>query len=47
LVGSRPSFLLLFFEKIINGKWKKGEIPEKWDGKAGERIVDILVDVLS
>jgi len=46
LVGSRPKSLVSHFEKIINGKWKKGGIPEKWDGKAGERIIDILVELL-
>ena len=28
--------------KILNGKVKKGSIPEFWDGKAAERIVEIL-----
>jgi len=28
--------------KIIDGREKKGNCPEMWDGKAGERIVDIL-----
>ncbi len=36
-----------FFEKvhkIIAGNWKKGAVPELWDGRAGERIARILVD---
>ncbi len=32
---------------IMNGKTKKGKIPELWDGKASERIVNILVNVFS
>ena len=28
--------------KILSGKGKKGSIPELWDGKAAERIVDVL-----
>jgi UDP-N-acetylglucosamine 2-epimerase (non-hydrolysing) len=28
--------------KVLNGKGKKGNCPEFWDGKASERIVDIL-----
>ena len=31
---------------IINGKVKKGTIPELWDGKTAERIVKILMDKL-
>jgi UDP-N-acetylglucosamine 2-epimerase (non-hydrolysing) len=27
---------------LFAGDWKKGRIPEKWDGKAGERIVAVL-----
>lgn len=44
LVGTDPSVLPPFMEKILTGKWKKGGIPEKWDGKTGERIVGILID---
>ena len=32
-----------FFNKAVEGKWKKSEVPELWDGKASERIVDWLV----
>lgn len=28
------------------GQWKKGAIPPKWDGKATERIVGHLSDLL-
>jgi len=28
--------------KILNGKGKKGECPEFWDGRAAERIVEII-----
>ena len=30
--------------EILYGKVKKGRIPELWDGKAAERIVEILVN---
>ena len=30
-------------QEILNGKIKNGKIPELWDGKAAERIVDILI----
>jgi UDP-N-acetylglucosamine 2-epimerase (non-hydrolysing) len=29
--------------KIVSGQWKKGTIPELWDGKTSERILSILV----
>jgi UDP-N-acetylglucosamine 2-epimerase (non-hydrolysing) len=31
-------------KKILNNKWKKGQIPPLWDGHAAERIVEILVN---
>jgi UDP-N-acetylglucosamine 2-epimerase (non-hydrolysing) len=32
--------------KIIDGRGKKGNCPEMWDGKAAERIIDVLVNKL-
>jgi len=32
--------------KILDGRGKKGNCPEMWDGKASERIVDILATTL-
>ena len=32
--------------KIINGQGKKGNCPEMWDGKAAERIIDVLINKL-
>ena len=26
------------------GRWKQGRRPDLWDGKAGERIADVLVN---
>lgn len=43
LVGSNPNDLLPYLEKLFSGNWKQGGIPEKWDGKASERIVSILI----
>lgn len=44
LVGTNPEVLPHFIQKIINGDWKKGGIPEMWDGKAAERIVKVICD---
>jgi UDP-N-acetylglucosamine 2-epimerase (non-hydrolysing) len=42
LVGSDCQKLKDEAFKILNGKCKRGSIPELWDGKAAERIVDTL-----
>jgi hypothetical protein len=31
----------------MEGRWKKGAIPDKWDGKAAVRIVAVLERLLS
>lgn len=33
-------------EKLLNGTWKKGSIPELWDGFTGKRIQKIIIDCL-
>jgi UDP-N-acetylglucosamine 2-epimerase (non-hydrolysing) len=45
LLGIDPSAIKPAFETLFSGKWKKGRIPEKWDGHAASRIVDILVSL--
>lgn len=42
LIGVDTDLLVKQSRKILNNQWKKGEIPEGWDGKAAERIVSIL-----
>lgn len=42
LIGTDPINLPPAFDRLFNGEWKKGDIPELWDGKTGERIVSIL-----
>ena len=37
----------LDLEKILAGEWKKGSIPEFWDGKTSERIVASLLSIYS
>jgi UDP-N-acetylglucosamine 2-epimerase (non-hydrolysing) len=31
---------------LFSGEWKKGGVPDKWDGRTGERIVQVLEKVL-
>jgi len=42
LVGNNPAAILNTGIKILRRKVKKSKIPEKWDGKAAQRIVNIL-----
>lgn len=43
LIGTNPKAIKPAMEKLFSGKWKTGNIPEKWDGKAAMRIVDTLL----
>ena len=42
LIGTAPKRIKPALEKLLAGHWKQGQIPEKWDGKAAERIVEVL-----
>jgi len=42
IVGSDTNLIVTEVEKILQGNQKTGKIPELWDGKAAERIVEIL-----
>ena len=43
LIGTDPAAIKPALTKLFAGEWKKGGIPELWDGKAAERIVDIIL----
>lgn len=43
LIGTNPAAIKPALDKLFAGEWKKGGIPELWDGRAAERIVDVLV----
>lgn len=43
LIGINPYNIAPALEKLYNGQWKKGEIPELWDGRTAIRIVDVLL----
>ena len=43
LVGTDPHRILREANSILDGHTRPGAIPEKWDGRAGERIVDVLL----
>jgi len=43
LVGDDIEKLEIYMQNIIEGIWKKTQIPKYWDGKASERIVSDLI----
>ena len=42
LIGTDPERLGPALNTLFAGAWKSGGIPEKWDGRAGDRIVAAL-----
>jgi UDP-N-acetylglucosamine 2-epimerase (non-hydrolysing) len=42
LIGTDPSRLAPAFERLFAGAWQRGSVPERWDGRAGERIAAVL-----
>ena len=47
LIGTDPAKLGPALARVLAGQWKKGAIPEKWDGRAGERFVVELERLLN
>ena len=45
LIGTDSSAIKPALEKLFAGKWKKGTIPELWDGRSAERIVGHLIKI--
>ena len=42
MVGTNPDNIIPFLDKLTSGNWKKGAIPELWDGETAERTVEII-----
>ncbi len=42
LVGPDKTRILSAFDRIVSGDWKPSGPPELWDGRAAERIVDVI-----
>lgn len=42
LIGTNPDAINPALDMLFAGQWKKGGIPELWDGHAAERIVEVL-----
>lgn len=45
LIGTNPEAIKPALDKLFAGEWKKGAIPELWDGHAAERIISILANL--
>lgn len=44
LVGEDADRLVLMTKVLLRGEWKKAGIPDRWDGRSADRIVQILVN---
>jgi len=42
LIGTKPEAIAPALNKVLKGQWKKGRIPELWDGNTSRRIVEVL-----
>jgi UDP-N-acetylglucosamine 2-epimerase (non-hydrolysing) len=47
LVGDDPQALIKPLFELMNNRWKKGAIPEMWDGNAAKRIVEVIARYIS
>jgi UDP-N-acetylglucosamine 2-epimerase (non-hydrolysing) len=47
LLGTHPSAIAPAFEKLLSGQWKKGAIPELWDGKTAVRIIQHIIHIFA
>lgn len=45
LIGTNPDAIKPALQKLFSGEWKKGAIPELWDGNTSQRIVEILYEM--
>lgn len=45
LIGTDPATIKPALDRLFAGQWKKGAVPELWDGKAAGRIVGHLIKI--
>ena len=45
LLGTNPEAVKPAMDKLFSGEWKRGGIPELWDGRTAERIVEKLLEI--
>lgn len=47
LINPKKDLILEQVRKVLSGNFKKGKVPELWDGKAAERICKIISQLLN
>jgi UDP-N-acetylglucosamine 2-epimerase (non-hydrolysing) len=45
VIGTDPKEIKKYLKKILSNSWKTGEIPEKWDGKSADRIIEHILSL--
>lgn len=45
LVGEDAALLGAMTAKMVRGEWKESALPDRWDGRTAERIVQILMEL--
>jgi UDP-N-acetylglucosamine 2-epimerase (non-hydrolysing) len=45
LIGTDPKRLERPMKDVFSNNWKKGSIPENWDGESADRIIKIIVNL--
>lgn len=45
LIGTDPEAIKPAMEKLFSGNWKVGKIPEMWDGKTANRIIEQILQL--
>ena len=43
LVGEDADKLRSALKEMVSGQWKASSLPDRWDGRTAERIVQILM----
>lgn len=44
IVGTNPGRIIEAYRHAVNGEWHEPGTPPLWDGRAAQRIVDILLE---
>ena len=47
LLGTNPKAIAPAMDHLFSGTWKKGSIPDMWDGKTAPRIVKHIMDIFA
>ena len=47
LIGTNPQAIKPALDKLFSGEWKKSTVPELWDGRSAERIVEHLICIFN